>query len=73
MPDQEGVEAIISYFPAYTAMSNISPSRDRLLKCLPRSAKRADGASALGRACPCTKLGLFVTLRIGYKKPIAPI
>jgi hypothetical protein len=31
IPDQEGVRVVISYVPACTAMSNISPSRDRLL------------------------------------------
>jgi hypothetical protein len=73
IPDQGGEEVIISYFPACIAMSNVSPSRDRLLKWLPRSARRADGASARGRTCPCTRSDLRVALKIGWKKPIVPV
>jgi hypothetical protein len=73
IPDQGGEEVVISYFPACTAMSNVSPSRDRLLKWLPRSARRADDASALGRTCPCTRSDLRVALKIGWKKPIVPV
>jgi hypothetical protein len=72
IPDQEGVEVVVSYFPACTAMSNISPSRERLLTWLPRSARRADGASALGQTYFRTRLDLREPLRIGWKKPIAP-
>jgi hypothetical protein len=71
IPDQEGVEVVVSYFPACIAMSNVSPSHERLLTWLPRSARRADGASALGQTCPRTRLDLRVPLRIGWKKPIA--
>jgi hypothetical protein len=46
-------------------MSNISPSRDRPLQRLPRSAKEADGVTVLGRTYLRARLDLWVPLRIG--------